>query len=466
MHDGCTKRGFGIALASTALAACAAGQVDDGLERRVIPYPVDSGIVRNDGTERGVVFAAVVSEPSAVWLQVRFAEVSLAGSVARGTASTVRLTSTDDGASQELNAVHLAQWQHASAFFNGGEVLIELISHPGTGDNRLVVESLAAGPPAGGLGASICGPDDDRQPSQDMRVARGWRQSSTACTAWIIDDCRNCMITAGHCNYLTQVHFRVPLSDPNGNPRISHPDDQYAVDRTSLQYQDGGIGSDWTYFGCFANPNTGLTPVEAQGDAFHLAPLPPPVQDQTIRITGHGVTDSRVPREWNRAQTTHTGPYHSFESSTLQYTTDTSNGNSGSPIIVEETGEAIGVHTHAGCNSQGGANRGTGVNNARWQAALASPLGVCVCPSQCRGGEAIKKAACKARRVDHKLTVKLVGGGEGDAYHVEADGRRIEGTLNDRGKGKAKFFGLGPGGGTAEAFWDCGAQDGAEYVCQ
>ena len=34
-------------------------------------------------------------------------------------------------------------------------------------------------------------------------------------------------------------------------------------------------------------------------------------------------------------------------------------GNSGSPIFHEETGLAIGIHTHGGCSAKGGANTGT-----------------------------------------------------------------------------------------------------------
>jgi hypothetical protein len=34
-------------------------------------------------------------------------------------------------------------------------------------------------------------------------------------------------------------------------------------------------------------------------------------------------------------------------------------GNSGSPVVHEETGLAIGIHTHGGCSNSGGANSGT-----------------------------------------------------------------------------------------------------------
>ena len=131
------------------------------------------------------------------------------------------------------------------------------------------------------------------------------------------------------------------------------------------QFINGGIGNDWCYFGCFANTETGLTAFQTQGEAFDLAATPPPVQGQTIRITGHGTDNS--PSTWNQIQQTHAGPYISFKGSHLSYQVDTTGGSSGSPVINDDIGEAIGVHTHAGCNSGGGANNGTGSNtNVRY----------------------------------------------------------------------------------------------------
>ncbi|MEE8460048.1 MAG: hypothetical protein V3S08_09240, partial [Phycisphaerales bacterium] len=164
---------------------------------------------------------------------------------------------------------------------------------------------------------------------------------------------------------------------------IQHPgtEDQYAVDDLSLQSNSGGVGNDWGYFGCFPNPETGLTAGEAQGEVFELA-TPPPVSGQQIRITGYG-TDSSPP-EWNQIQQTHAGPYVSFSVTTLEYRTDTTGGTSGSPVIDDNTGLAIGIHTHGGCTSGGGgANRGTGINLLPLQNALASPQGVCCSTAAC-----------------------------------------------------------------------------------
>ncbi|TQV77584.1 hypothetical protein FLL45_04535 [Aliikangiella marina] len=53
----------------------------------------------------------------------------------------------------------------------------------------------------------------------------------------------------------------------------------------------------------------------------------------------------------------------------MRYTADTTGGNSGSPIIDEATGEAVGIHSHGGCSSSGGNNNGTSFfNTALWNA--------------------------------------------------------------------------------------------------
>ncbi len=145
-----------------------------------------------------------------------------------------------------------------------------------------------------------------------------------------------------------------------------------------MQFINGGVGNDWCYFGCFNNSNTGLSPFEAQGDSFALE-LPQAVSaGDVIRITGHGTTSTPVDPSFNGAQKTHTGPHSNFSGATLNYRTDTTGGNSGSPVIFENDGTAIGIHTHGGCTSGGaGANAGTGANNAEFQSALANPLGIC-----------------------------------------------------------------------------------------
>jgi V8-like Glu-specific endopeptidase len=326
-----------------------------------------------------VVFSQRVFIPGAAALRLEFDEVVLSGLISDGSASYLRITSTLDGAQQRLNPLHVRQWNNTSAYFNGDEVIVELVAHGGTGDNLLRMSTVQAQfEPF--VDRSICGATDDRELSSDNRTAR---LLPVGCTGWLIEDCNHCFLTAGHCstsnNSITMVQFNVPLSNSNGSLNHPPPEDQYAPDTSSRQSNNGlGIGNDYAYFGVFPNSNTGLTPHEAYGDAFQLAD-PPAVNGQDIRITGYGTTSNPVPPQWNQVQKTHSGPYFSFGGTTVSYQTDTTGGNSGSPVIDDSTGMAIGIHTHGGCASNSG-NYGTGYNHSGLQAALISPLGVCECP--------------------------------------------------------------------------------------
>jgi hypothetical protein len=161
---------------------------------------------------------------------------------------------------------------------------------------------------------------------------------------------------------------------------IQHPgpEDQYAVDVSSIQFAWGFNGNDWCYFGCFPNTETGLAPIEAQAGFYLLVETPPPVGGQLARITGYGLDDS--PPEWSQVQQTHAGPYVEFSLTEyfVRYETDTRPGNSGSAVVDEQTGEAFGIHTGDGCHEVDGSNLGTAVTNPALQFALSNPQGVCV----------------------------------------------------------------------------------------
>jgi V8-like Glu-specific endopeptidase len=331
----------------------------------------DSGAVANTGSRTEVVISFTVQVPGAEWVRLYCEDIVLAGSPLTGDGSLVRYTSWKDGDVQEMSAIHVAQWRRSSAYFNGDTVQVEVFAHPGTGVNRVVTASVDAGvaPPQG----SQCGATDDRVLSQDPRAAR---LLPIGCTGWLIDDCNNCFLTAGHCSGNIQVvQFNVPLSNGNGGLNNPPAADQYATDPASLQSNGGqGVGNDYAYFGCFANSNTGLTPAQAQGAVYQLAQPPASTTGNNIRITGYG-TDGGTS---NQVQQTHVGPFVNNSGTQVGYVTDTTGGNSGSPVIWEETGFAIGIHTHGGCNTDGsGNNWGTGTNNSGLQALLANPLGVC-----------------------------------------------------------------------------------------
>ncbi|MCK5944650.1 MAG: hypothetical protein KAI24_21865 [Planctomycetes bacterium] len=349
---------------------------------------IDSGIVRNDSTSPAavgipqIVWSTVVSVPGSSWLRLEYMGVLLSGSPDRGSdGSFLRITSMRDGAVQTQHLRHVGEWQDTSAYFNGDSVLVELLAQPGTGDNRLVLKAALAGPASPPQPDTICGNTDDRVLSSDPRVARN---QPTGCTSWMINDCSHCFLTAGHCagSGLQVVQFNVPLSNSNGSLNHPPPSDQYAVDTSSLQSNGGqGVGNDWAYFGVFDNSTTGLSPYAAQGgQAFDLV-SPPSVSGQNIRITGNGSTSSPVSPTWYLVQKTHAGPYFSFSGTTVRYRTDTTGGNSGSPVILDGSNQAIGIHTHGGCTSSGGSNAGTGANHSALQNALANPQGVCDCPA-------------------------------------------------------------------------------------
>jgi len=371
----CVRLSLAVLAMTSAVPAKAGEAVTAPLLGRQVEVSVDSGLVENSRARETIVFTTTLRVEGARWLRLKFDDVLLAGDPAGGTGSYLVLTALEDGASQTLNAIHLGEWRNQSAYFNGDAVIIDLIACPGTGPNRLTMTEVTAGVDDVGP-RSICGPTDDRELSDDPRVARS---VPVGCTVWMIDDPNHCFLTAGHCasgGSMEVVWFNMPLSDPDGTPNPPPPEDQYPIDPVSIQYNNGGVGNDWCYFGCFANPDTGLTPVQAQGDFFVLVP-PPDVAGQSIRITGHGTVSSPVSPTWNAVQKTHAGPYFDYSGTTVQYQTDTTGGNSGSPVINDDTGEAIGIHTHGGCSTWGG-NSGTASIHSGLQAALADPKGVCI----------------------------------------------------------------------------------------
>jgi len=338
-----------------------------------LPLQYDSGWVENtqEGDAPIVVASLPVYATGADWMRVFFDDVVLSGSIEAGNASFLRITSMLDGEQQTLNAEHVEQWYKSTAYFNGDAVLIELLAFPNTGQNRFALQKAVTGLPPIST-ESQCGGTDDRVPSNDPRAAR---ILPIGCTGWIINDACGCFLTAGHCSGGSSiVQFNVPLSNPNGSLNNPSPSDQYSVDVSSRQSNGGqGIGNDYAYFGVFPNSNTGLTPVQAQGSSYVIVNPPAFQSTQQIRITGYGVDGGTR----NQTEQTDVGPRINTPLATeVEYQVDTQGGNSGSPVIWEQTGQAIGIHTHAGCGVSTG-NHGTGINHPGLQTFLANPKGVC-----------------------------------------------------------------------------------------
>jgi V8-like Glu-specific endopeptidase len=367
--------GVVVAVAASALLAPAAAAQVEAPPASRLAYHYDSGRAANRGTSPEVVISFPVVVQEAPWVRLSFSEVELSGELFAGTGSILRITSVLDGEVQEMNELHVSQWQQTTAYFNGDMVLVEVVAHPGTGSNRVVLEAITVGELP--TEDSICGPTDDRVLSSDPRMGR---LMAGNCTAFLIDDCNTCALTAGHCSANTfqanVLQFNVPLSTAQGGLVNPSPDDQYAVDPASIQSNGGqGPGDDWGYLGCFPNSNTGLTPFEAQGARFAIAAAPPFNPGDSIRVTGYGV--DTTPPEHNQVQQTHAGPWTSSGASAVSYQVDTEGGNSGSPVIHEPSGTVIGIHTHPGCTSTSGSNAGTAITHAALQVALANPTGVC-----------------------------------------------------------------------------------------
>ena len=167
----------------------------------------------------------------------------------------------------------------------------------------------------------------------------------------------NCAITAGHCvEALHYVEFNTPASSRNGDVQNGKPEDLYLVDKSSIQYEDK-IGSDWAVFKLLPNKITGKLPGEIQGT--YPVNFKTPRRNATVTITGYGLDRNDPDR--NLAQQSHSGPIASISlfGSTFQHKVDTMGGSSGSSVILEKTGEIIGIHIQGGCTSNGGKNTAT-----------------------------------------------------------------------------------------------------------
>ncbi len=383
-----------LAIALVGVAAGAVGAQTAPLPVMVVRTAIDSGPVQNEAPAGGeaLVRSEEVRVPHAPWLRLNLDGTVLAGEPTVGPSSYLLITSLKDGSRQHLDARSLAEWSGTSAYFNGDAVLVELYAFPGTGPSRLSIPEVSAGVsgigPVPEVNEGICG-TDDRVPSNEPANARllievggeiGWG------TAWLITkgECGNRFLTAGHALTIfttaAAVQFNVPDSDPDGSLNHPSPDDQYAVIMGSIQREWFGVpGSDSAQFFTAANSNTGLSAREGQaGAAYILASSAPPAGNQTVRATGYGWTRyTSLPLKWNQVQKTSTGPYVGHSSNSIDFKADVTPGNSGGPVVLEATGEAIGIVTNEACATSYGANIGTTIEQATLQSFLNNPIGPC-----------------------------------------------------------------------------------------
>ena len=343
----------------------------------------------------------VVEQPGAVWLRLHFASVDLPQG------ARLRIVSALDGGEQVLDARTAAEWQETSAYFNGDALLVEVLAGAGRTGGGVELADAEVGLVPPGTGFSQCGPTDDRQPSSDPRVARLLPEG---CTAWIVEGCGHCLVTAGHCaGGLLVAEFEVPPSLPNGAIVHPPPEHQYVYDPLSLQSENAGVGKDWAVFGCFPNPVTGRTPYESALAAFVAVPATTAEGNGNVRLAGYGVDYS--PPEANQVQQADQGALLDASGPELAYLADSQAGNSGGAIEWVEGGVAIGVHTHGGCDAgrtQG--NRGTPIDHPPLAHALANPRGVCA-------GEPASSATayCVAKTNSLGCAPRIVAGGAASA---------------------------------------------------
>ena len=360
------------------------------------PYLLETGVKSNSLTTETVAFKSTVkalAEPSKI--RLHFNQFNL------GKRSYLVLTSKRDGGRQKLDTVSMGYWQNTSAIFNGDEVELELVVAPGEQGifakvDHLLLECGTCGEKvktvtASGLPETLCGPDS-RVASTDNRVGR-----INGCSAWLVSN--GAVLTAGHCGPVNGVFMvNVPPSTVSGGTVASAPEDQYPIDLSNRTSVDNGNGDDYTVFGLLPNTSTG-TRAHLRFGFFRMSRETPAVAS-TIRITGFGV-DNTPPGPVanccafdNGGACTH--PNCNAQSRTLQtatggyvgetvigpsdiahdYQADTEPANSGSPIIWNANGFAIGIHTHGGCTSGGGgSNSGTSFENNGLESLLQGFLG-------------------------------------------------------------------------------------------
>jgi V8-like Glu-specific endopeptidase len=205
---------------------------------------------------------------------------------------------------------------------------------------------------------SICGLKDERVLSDVAQIGRvSLEGKNYGCTITMISS--SCAITAGHCLDVMEVaQFNTPESI-NKIPQAAKKEDQYKVIKSSIKHQDLGPGTDWMVFKLAANEFTGKKAGDVQGH-FSFSKISP-TKLQKITITGYG-SDSDDSKG-HFSQQTHDGYVLGFPegiiNTALAHSVDTMGGNSGSTIRDYHTGDILGIHTHGGCHSTGGANEGT-----------------------------------------------------------------------------------------------------------
>lgn len=371
------------------------------------PLGVQTGMHHGSPAGMTLTFQDVVSVPGAPWLRLRVGEFNL------GRSSYLLIRSPQTGSEQCMTAAAFENWRDHTAFFGGDLLEVEL--HVAPGDEGIFANidevwvGTAADQIAGqgeenleGSPRDLCGADS-RVASNDPRVGRIF---GGGCTAWMAAN--GAFLTAGHCvdgdpdqggpglpdgmvdnGFLTTVvEFNVPPSLADGTPQPALAQDQYPVTGVYVAYQFAGsngsfnsVGVDWAVFHVGPNAN-GVTPQMAQNSFFRVSGAASSTVGQTLRVTGYGLDWTPngsgggsapccdingdfvcdfVCNSQNVTEQTSTGICTEFVDDDtrawLRYQVDTSPATSGSPVIREFNGQALGINTNSGCGN--GGNWGT-----------------------------------------------------------------------------------------------------------
>jgi hypothetical protein len=185
------------------------------------------------------------------------------------------------------------------------------------------------------------------------------------------------------------------------------------------------LGHDFGIGRLLPNSVTGLLPGVAQSQKcgggncgwYDIGAMPGGTAGNTMRVTGYGTADVD-----SRSQKTHTGDLTGIYANAgselyyLRYGMDTTGGNSGSPAIHEQTGTAIGIHTHGGCSETGGSNAGTRIDHPNLQPLIDFYLMSCSSDSDCsdsdvsNGLETCVNGQCRYGEAPTSAPTPCVGG--------------------------------------------------------
>lgn len=393
-------------------------------------YVLASDRVDNPTSQTLSVPVGTVCVPGATWVRLHIGGHQL------GNQSYLTLTALD-GQEQRMDANAIANWYQWSAFFTGDQVDVTLHVAPGDMAAHVEIDRVASpvlsdqAVSADRAFATICNNFDDRVASNDPRVGRmrkwnlgppGSLNTDASCTAWLVSN--GAVLTAGHCIRNggipagSVIEFNVPASLPNGTNVPAAVIDQYPIDVVTIGYEDNGRGEDWMVFRL--NPNGGRTAHIVQG-FFRMTKLTPNA-GTTLRVTGFGLdnipagpggafclgginqgascmsnvncpgggcasaagcdSDGDGSLEFNcnaRSQTQQStiGPMDDLDGDIIEHDVDTMPSNSGSPIFVEGSDYAFGIHTQGGCDDflDGFNNHGTHLHRGALEAAIQNFLG-------------------------------------------------------------------------------------------